>query len=223
VKRFFGVLGAVLLLGSTIAVPASAADPCPPITTELNISDPFLGSGLEYDAKKKTITFITEDGERLVGKNARKIGKRRVIITSRTPELTIDVRADLLRGQVMASATERDVDPDMPNMQGQPRIRHTLYVPNGPPMPKCRAAVPVKPAPKAAPTKAATTFDPKKYLGQGDKYNCDSFANQAQAQAVLRADPKDPNKLDQGGVPGVACDVHKYVDKTRDDKPVKVS
>jgi hypothetical protein len=149
VKRFFGALGTVLLLGSSLALPASAADPCPPITTELNIIDPFLGSGLEYDPTKKTITFITEDGERLVGKNARKIGKRRVIITSRAPELTIDVRADLLRGQVTATATERDVDPEMPKLLGQPRIRHSFYVPNGKPMPKCRAAGPVKPPPTA--------------------------------------------------------------------------
>jgi len=148
VKRLLGALGAVLLLGSSMAVPASAAEPCPPITNELNISDPYLGSGLEYDPKKKTITFITEDGERLVGINARKIGKRRVIISSRTPALTIDVRADLLRGQVIATATERDVDPEMPKMLGQPRVRHSLFVPNGKPMAKCRA-VPVKPAPTA--------------------------------------------------------------------------
>jgi hypothetical protein len=167
-KRVVGALGAVLLLGSLVVVPAQAApDPCPPITDQLNVSDPFLGSGVEYDPKAKTLTFITEDGERLVGKNARKIGKRRVIVTSRAPDLTIDVRADLLRGQVFASAVERDVDPDNPTLQGQPRVRHSLFIPNGKPMPKCRAAGPVKPPPTAAPTKAPTktplpTKTPKK-------------------------------------------------------------
>jgi hypothetical protein len=111
-KRVLGALGAVLLVVSLVAMPAqAAADPCSPITDELNVSDPFLGSGIEYDPATKTLTFITEDGQRLVGKNARKIGKRRVIVTSRAPDLSIDVRADLLRGQVFASAVERDVDP----------------------------------------------------------------------------------------------------------------
>ena len=140
-----------------MTAPAYAApDPCPPLTTELNVSDRFLGSALEYDAKKKTITFTTEDGEKLVGKNARKIGKRRVIITSRAPDLTIDVRADLMRGQILATATERDVDPDNPTLQGQPRVRHSLFIPNGKAMPKCRAAGPVKPPPTFAPAKTPT-------------------------------------------------------------------
>src|SRR5215217_2544675 len=38
---------------------------------------------------------------------------------------------------------------------------------------------------------SAPGFDPAAYLGQGDAYNCDSLASQAQAQAVLRADPSD--------------------------------
>ena len=60
-------------------------------------------------------------------------------------------------------------------------------------------------------------FDPAAYIGQGDAYNCTDFANQAQAQAVLRADPSDPNKLDQGGVPGVACESNRA---PRDVEPV---
>lgn len=207
-----------------LVAPAQAAtpDPCPPITTELNVADPFLGSALDYDPVAKTITFTTEDGIVLVGKNARKIGKRRVIITSRAPDLTIAVRADLLRGQVFASAVERDVDRDKPTLQGMPRVRHSLFIPSGRPMAKCRAAGPVKPPPTFAPTKTPSKFDAKKFIGLGDKYNCADFASQAQAQAVLRADPTDPNKLDQGGVAGVACDVHSYTDEARDDAPVKV-
>lgn len=51
----------------------------------------------------------------------------------------------------------------------------------------------------------AQDFDPAAYLDQGDAYNCNAFANQAQAQAVLRADPTDPNRLDADW-DGVACE-----------------
>lgn len=47
-------------------------------------------------------------------------------------------------------------------------------------------------------------FDPMRYLGQGDRYNCSDFASQAEAQAVLRADPSDPNRLDPDR-DGIAC------------------
>lgn len=60
--------------------------------------------------------------------------------------------------------------------------------------------------PVAAAQEAAAPFDPLPYIGGGDAYNCTDFASQADAQAVLRADPSDPNKLDQGGIPGVACE-----------------
>jgi hypothetical protein len=74
------------------------------------------------------------------------------------------------------------------------------------------------PAAAAAQTDTApSTFDPLPYIGQGDAYNCGDFANQAQSQAVLRADPSDPNKLDQGGIPGVACESLKG---DRDEVPV---
>ena len=48
-------------------------------------------------------------------------------------------------------------------------------------------------------------FNPWAYLGQGDLFNCSDFATQAQAQAVLRADPTDPNRLDGDG-DGIACE-----------------
>jgi hypothetical protein len=48
-------------------------------------------------------------------------------------------------------------------------------------------------------------FNPWDYIGQGDRYNCADFASQAQAQAVLRADPTDPNRLD-GDADGIACE-----------------
>jgi hypothetical protein len=57
--------------------------------------------------------------------------------------------------------------------------------------------------PPAAPLVAG--FNPLSYIGQGDAYNCPNFASQAQAQAVLRADPHDPNRLDTDK-DGIACE-----------------
>ena len=59
-----------------------------------------------------------------------------------------------------------------------------------------------------APPPASPDFYPSKYLNQGNAYNCADFASQADAQAVLRADPTDPNKLDtdRPRPDGVACE-----------------
>ena len=59
-----------------------------------------------------------------------------------------------------------------------------------------------------APPPASPGFVPAKYLGQGDAYNCADFVSQADAQAVLRADPSDPNQLDtdRPRPDGVACE-----------------
>lgn len=51
-------------------------------------------------------------------------------------------------------------------------------------------------------------FDPWAYLGKGDAYNCPDFYSQAEAQAVLRADPTDPNRLD-ADKDGIACESNK--------------
>lgn len=56
-----------------------------------------------------------------------------------------------------------------------------------------------------APPPASPGFIPGQYLGQGDAYNCPAFATQADAQAVLRADPTDPNRLD-ADLDGIACE-----------------
>jgi hypothetical protein len=64
------------------------------------------------------------------------------------------------------------------------------------------AAPPPLPPPPPPP---ASGFDPTRYIGQGDRYNCSDFASQAQAQAVLRADPSDPNRLDADR-DGIACE-----------------
>jgi hypothetical protein len=47
-------------------------------------------------------------------------------------------------------------------------------------------------------------FDPRRFIGGGNRFNCAYFASQAQAQAVLRADPHDPNGLDRLRT-GIAC------------------
>jgi hypothetical protein len=59
----------------------------------------------------------------------------------------------------------------------------------------------------AAPSfaQSAPPFEPAPYVGQGDAYNCPDFASQADAQAVLRADPTDPNELDRDR-DGIACE-----------------
>lgn len=70
---------------------------------------------------------------------------------------------------------------------------------------RASAQVPEDPAPPPA----SADFYPSRYIGQGDAFNCADFVSQADAQAVLRADPSDPNDLDHGGIPGVACESNK--------------
>ena len=59
----------------------------------------------------------------------------------------------------------------------------------------------------APPPPALPPFNPGAYIGQGDRYDCAHFASQAQAQAVLRAAPSDPNQLDPDRN-GIACDTN---------------
>lgn len=56
-----------------------------------------------------------------------------------------------------------------------------------------------------APPPASADFYPSRYVGLGDAFNCADFVSQADAQAVLRADPMDPNRLDTD-LDGVACE-----------------
>ena len=71
------------------------------------------------------------------------------------------------------------------------------------------AEPPSSPRPARSPTPALLPagFDPSRYLGQGNAYECSHFASQAEAQAVLRADPSDPNVLDRNR-DGVACETN---------------
>lgn len=61
------------------------------------------------------------------------------------------------------------------------------------------------PATVAKPALLPPGFDPNRYLGQGNLYECSSFDSQAEAQAVLRADPTDPNVIDRNR-DGLACE-----------------
>lgn len=59
-----------------------------------------------------------------------------------------------------------------------------------------------------APPPASPGFYPSQYIGLGDAFNCTDFVSQADAQAVLRADPTDPNGLDRD-VDGIACETNR--------------
>ena len=52
--------------------------------------------------------------------------------------------------------------------------------------------------------------------------DCDDFRSQAEAQAALRADPSDPDVLDEDEGPddGIACETTEYDDPARDETPV---
>ena len=77
---------------------------------------------------------------------------------------------------------------------------------SAPPTPAPTATPSASPAPTAAPSASPRPgFDPAFYVGKGDAFNCADFASQAEAQAVLRLDPTDPNRLD-GDRDGIACE-----------------
>lgn len=70
---------------------------------------------------------------------------------------------------------------------------------------------PASPTPGSQVTSQPTippVFRPEDYIGKGNAFDCAAFANQAQAQAVLRLDPSDPNQLDGfgGQRDGIACE-----------------
>lgn len=66
----------------------------------------------------------------------------------------------------------------------------------------------------------AQDFDPAPFVESGlDLYNCNAFSSQAQAQAVLRADPNDPNRLDADR-DGIACESNRGAqDRERVERP----
>jgi hypothetical protein len=96
-----------------------------------------------------------------------------------------------------------------------PYIPGTVGIPEGPPQeivrgqrgedlfftlpPAFRRPAPARTPPVARPPESPPT------LGRGDAYNCGDFRSQADAQAVLRADPTDPFRLDTDR-DGIACE-----------------
>lgn len=107
----------------------------------------------------------------------------------------------------IATATPR---PATPTAAAQPTVAKALATATSTTAPAKPAATAqptatVPPGPTATARPASTDFDPTKYIGQGDKYNCSAFKSQADAQAVLRADPSDPNKL-ESNKDGIACE-----------------
>ena len=68
----------------------------------------------------------------------------------------------------------------------------------------------IAPATGALAVGFATVFTP---LAGAADLDCGDFATRAEAQAVLDADPSDPNRLDANG-DLVACETHVYTDVT---------
>ena len=126
--------------------------------------------------------------------------------STNTPTFTNGFEHWGLTSEGMVFWTGDSIDP--PGLTGPGPT--TLPAPPPRPAP-APALVPPPPPPASAPAPGAVppppaTFDPTGYIGQGDRYDCSDFRSQAEAQAVLRADPSDPNRLDQGDPPGIACE-----------------
>lgn len=68
-----------------------------------------------------------------------------------------------------------------------------------PNLPRCNVR-----SPRTALCPHNAPFDAKGYTIHGDAYDCVDFASQADAQAVLRQDPQDPDDLDPDH-DGIAC------------------
>ena len=80
-------------------------------------------------------------------------------------------------------------------------------LPDGSPMPTPGRSPIAARATATRATSRPAGFSPDRYLGQGNAYSCVDFGSQAEAQAVLRADPSDPNLLDLRR-DGLACETN---------------
>ncbi len=79
----------------------------------------------------------------------------------------------------------------------------------------------VEPTPRPlmpTPTPRPPGFDPRWYIERGKIFGCLFYKSQSQAQAVLRADPSDPNRLDTDR-DGIACN-HLPIQQPYDRTPV---
>jgi len=86
--------------------------------------------------------------------------------------------------------------------------------PVGPAGSTASASQPPAPGSGSSPTPAQPVvaaqpagFDPQQYLGRGNAYDCRDLGSQAEAQAILRADPTDPNVIDNDQ-DGIACETN---------------
>jgi Excalibur calcium-binding domain len=162
----------------------------------LRRGDPWLSAGLvklgepiyfvkwETDQERPTLLHIQSIGDvELFGIDASNYGTYVLDQTAWEQRFGLPV-AGLPRG-VLAAATG-----GAPGGGGSP--------------PPTATAAPAPPGPTPGPG-LPPGFDPRRYVGQGDAYNCPDFPSQAAAQAVLRADPSDPNKLDTDR-DGIACE-----------------
>jgi hypothetical protein len=122
-----------------------------------------------------------------------------------------------------AGATRTPTSPTLPPVAAAPASTPSPEAPPAASSPSVAEAPPAAsspgvaqaPRPARSPTVPRATatprplvppgFDPNQYIGRGNRYECRSFASQAEAQAVLRADPSDPNVIDQNR-DGIACE-----------------
>jgi hypothetical protein len=122
----------------------------------------------------------------------------------------------LAYGQLMATRMRENTVVVPPRPTSTPRPSPTVQPPSQPvsqpPVGVLTAATPTA-APPGEPTATPSTsglrpgFNAQDYLGQGDRYNCADFRTQAEAQAVLRGNVRDPNVLDPDN-DGIACEAN---------------
>ena len=129
-----------------------------------------------------------------------------------TPESSVPKPGEAAPGDPDQAAREPTVGdqpgaPEPATPDAQPTATSAL-----PPQPSSGAPTrptgsPTRPSSAPAPGPLPADFDPSRYLGQGNRFECSDIPSQAEAQAVLRADPIDPNVLDRDR-DGIACETN---------------
>lgn len=130
---------------------------------------------------------------------------------------SIDPTADAQAWPLQGEAPVAAVPASSPPLPAAPPSPSPTPAQSPPPPPAPSVATPPRAAPAPPPTPApppptprpptppSAGFDPNAFIHEGNRYNCRDFASQARAQAVLRADPRDPNRLDADR-DGIACE-----------------
>jgi hypothetical protein len=150
----------------------------------LKIGDPIYFVKWETDQDRPTLLHIQSIGDvELFGIDAGNYGT--YVLDQAAWEQRFGLPAAGLPRGVLAAATG-----GAPGGGGSP--------------PAAGTATPAPPGPTPSPL-LPPGFDPQRYLGQGNAYNCPDLPSQAAAQAVLRADPSDPNGFDTDR-DGIACE-----------------